>query len=102
MAKFVSDLIDATNQSAPTTLTNLKSSGDLPPDFEIDGCSLTETSNGPYQPGDKVQLEMTWTGQEAGHQGTISGYAPNYSEQGSSGGRLRLRVRPFIQSLNMT
>jgi hypothetical protein len=88
MAKFVSDLIDATNQSAPTTLTNLKSSGDLPPDFEIDGCSLTETSNGPYQPGDKVQLEMTWTGQEAGHQGTISGYAPNYSEQGSSGGEV--------------
>jgi len=88
MSKLVSDLFAATNQSAPARLTDLKASGDLPPDFEIDGCSLIESSSGPYEPGDRVQLEMTWTNQKSGHQGTISGYAPNYSETGSSGGEV--------------
>jgi hypothetical protein len=88
MSKLVSDLFAATNESAPARLTDLKSSGDLPPDFEIDGCSLTESSNGPYEPGDRVQLEMTWTNQKLGHSGNLANYSGNYTEQGSSGGEV--------------
>jgi hypothetical protein len=88
MAKFVSDLIDATNQSAPAKLTDLKSSGDLPDDFEIGGCTLTEDSSGPYEPGGLVVLKMTFSSQKAGHSGNLGNYSGNYTETGSSGGEI--------------
>lgn len=98
MAKLVSDLIDATNQSAPAKLTDLKSSGDLPDDFEIGGCTLTESSSGPYEPGDRLSLKMTFSNQKAGHSGNLGNYSGNYTEQGSSGGE----VTPASTSLYPT
>jgi len=88
MSKLVSDLFAATNQSAPARLTDLKSSGDLPDDFEIGGCTLTENSSGPYQPGDRLSLKMTFSSQKAGHSGNLANYSGNYTEQGSSGGEI--------------
>jgi hypothetical protein len=88
MAKLVSDLFAATNQSAPAKLTDLKSTGDLPDDFEIGGCTLTESSSGPYQPGDRLSLKMTWTNQKSGHSGNLANHSGNYTETGSSGGEV--------------
>lgn len=61
---------------------------DFPSDWSISGVAgLVEVASGPYDQGEIVQIEMTFTG--AGqHHDQISTVPANYTFQGSSGGEI--------------
>ena len=88
MAKLASELESAVKESAPTSLEDIKgTSGEVPDDFEIDGVDdLIEDTSGPYEPGDTVRGEITFTGQKDGHLGNLAAYEGNYSYQESDSG----------------
>jgi len=80
MAKLATDLSTAAGLTDPSQFTDLKSSGQVPDDFEIDGVAgvVDNTGKSAYEPGQTALLEVTFTGARAGFS-SLSGTQSNYT-----------------------
>lgn len=86
MAKTATDLSTAAGLTDPSRFTDLKSSGQVPDDFEIDGVAGLQDNTGgqPYEPGESFLVEMTFNGQKSGHAGNLDNVLANYSFNAST------------------
>lgn len=86
MAREATVLSSAAGETDPTKFTDLKSSGTVRPDFEVDAVSgLTDNTGGsPYEPGDSILIEITFSGQEDGHAGNLDNTQGNHTFNSSS------------------